>query len=124
MHRKPSRSVEHAQDLDGLAPNPVGHDVSGLQHDEFTRPRDSPWPPRARLPRQHRNRVKDALNDKLCGLRAIGLYSPQPPIHPGRWGPIGASARALVATGQDPKGDPQEHIHAITPALVLGALER
>lgn len=59
-----------------------------------------------------------------CGLRAIGLYSPQPPIHPGRWGPIGASARALVATGQDPKGDPQEHIHAITPALVLGALER
>lgn len=59
-----------------------------------------------------------------CGIKAIGLYSPQPPIHPGRWGPIGAGARALVAQGQGPKSDPQAHIHAITAAMVREALER
>lgn len=59
-----------------------------------------------------------------CGIKAIGVYSPQPPIHPGRWGPIGANARALVAPGEGPKGDPLAHIHAITAAMVLEALER
>lgn len=31
-----------------------------------------------------------------CGIRAIGLYAPRRPIHPGRWAPIGRDAHALV----------------------------
>jgi heptosyltransferase-3 len=31
------------------------------------------------------------------GKRAIGLYSPKRPIHPGRWAPIGINAQFLVA---------------------------
>lgn len=59
-----------------------------------------------------------------CGKRAIGLYSPQPPIHPGRWGPIGPDARALVAPGAGIDGDALAHIRAITPQMVLRELER
>ena len=32
----------------------------------------------------------------IQGKRAVGLYSPRVPIHPGRWKPIGAHAAALV----------------------------
>lgn len=59
-----------------------------------------------------------------CGLRAIGLYSPKRPIHPGRWAPIGRDAHALVAQGQDPNGDPAEHIRAIDPRQVAALLEQ
>jgi heptosyltransferase III len=31
-----------------------------------------------------------------CDIRAIGLFSPRRPIHPGRWAPIGRDAHALV----------------------------
>jgi heptosyltransferase-3 len=31
------------------------------------------------------------------GKKAIGLYSPKRPIHPGRWAPIGKNAQFLVA---------------------------
>jgi ADP-heptose:LPS heptosyltransferase len=30
------------------------------------------------------------------GKRAIGLFAPMRPIHPGRWAPIGSNSRALV----------------------------
>jgi ADP-heptose:LPS heptosyltransferase len=58
-----------------------------------------------------------------CGIRAIGLYSPKRPIHPGRWAPIGKGAVSLVAEGADPEGDPLMHIRAITPQQVLAQLE-
>jgi ADP-heptose:LPS heptosyltransferase len=32
-----------------------------------------------------------------CGIRAIGLYSPMRPIHPGRWKPIGKQAFFIEA---------------------------
>ncbi|HQW88018.1 MAG TPA: glycosyltransferase family 9 protein, partial [Flavobacteriales bacterium] len=31
-----------------------------------------------------------------CGIRAVGLFAPRRPIHPGRWAPIGRDAHALV----------------------------
>ena len=30
------------------------------------------------------------------GKKAIGLYSPRRPIHPGRWAPVGKDTHALV----------------------------
>lgn len=59
-----------------------------------------------------------------CGIRAVGLYSPRRPIHPGRWGPIGPQSVALVAPGADPAGDPRAHIAAITVEQVLQHLPR
>ena len=62
-----------------------------------------------------------------CGIRAVGLYSPRRPIHPGRWAPIGRDAHALV---NDPdcarcaKGDPCDCIGRISPQRVLELLER
>lgn len=38
------------------------------------------------------------------GIKAIGLYSPKRPIHPGRWAPIGQSAKFLVAEKHPEKG--------------------
>ena len=58
-----------------------------------------------------------------CGIRAIGLYSPKRPIHPGRWAPIGTDVHALVATGVDPERDALTHIRAITPEQVIRLLE-
>jgi ADP-heptose:LPS heptosyltransferase len=58
-----------------------------------------------------------------CGIRAIGLYSPRRPIHPGRWAPIGRDVHALVAENVDPEGDPVQHIQAITPERVIRLLE-
>jgi ADP-heptose:LPS heptosyltransferase len=31
------------------------------------------------------------------GIKAIGLYTPQRPMHPGRWAPLGKDTRVLVA---------------------------
>lgn len=39
------------------------------------------------------------------GKKAIGLYSPKRPIHPGRWAPIGKNAIYLVADKHPTKGD-------------------
>jgi ADP-heptose:LPS heptosyltransferase len=58
-----------------------------------------------------------------CGIRAVGLYSPKRPIHPGRWAPIGPDAHALVADGIDPDGDPVAHIRAISPDAVMRLLQ-
>jgi ADP-heptose:LPS heptosyltransferase len=56
-----------------------------------------------------------------CGIRAIGLYSPARPIHPGRWGPIGRDAHALVATPRS-TGQPAADLRSITPDRVLDLL--
>ncbi len=56
-----------------------------------------------------------------CGIRAIGLFSPRRPIHPGRWAPIGADAHALVADPACPTcaaGKPCDCIHRISPMRV------
>ena len=56
-----------------------------------------------------------------CGIRAIGLFAPRRPIHPGRWAPIGTDAHALVA---DPAcatcaaRKPCDCIHRISPQRV------
>ncbi len=39
------------------------------------------------------------------GLKAIGLYSPKRPIHPGRWAPIGKNAQYLVAPSHPEQGE-------------------
>lgn len=61
-----------------------------------------------------------------CGIRAIGLYSPRRPIHPGRWAPLGRDAHALVL---DPTcaacavGRPCDCVQRISPQRVFALLE-
>ncbi|MFN3875965.1 MAG: glycosyltransferase family 9 protein [Flavobacteriales bacterium] len=59
-----------------------------------------------------------------CGIRAIGLYSPMRPIHPGRWGPMGPRAVALTAPAAGPQAGPRADIAAITVEQVLEHLPR
>lgn len=62
-----------------------------------------------------------------CGKRAIGLFSPRRPIHPGRWAPIGRDAHALVSDPACPRcaaGSPCDCIRSITPERVLELIRR
>jgi heptosyltransferase III len=60
-----------------------------------------------------------------CGIRAIGLFAPRKPIHPGRWAPIGLDAHALVF---DPEcatcaaGEPCDCVQRISPQRVAELL--
>jgi ADP-heptose:LPS heptosyltransferase len=45
-----------------------------------------------------------------AGIHALGLFPSTPPIHPGRWAPLGPRAEVLVAPGMD--------LGAITPESV------
>jgi heptosyltransferase III len=57
-----------------------------------------------------------------CGIRAVGLFANERPIHPGRWAPIGRDAHVLVE--EDPQaGDARQRIRAIAPEKVLRLLE-
>lgn len=58
-----------------------------------------------------------------CGIRAIGLYADVPPIHPGRWAPIGKDAHYVIEEDIIPTADPQQHINAIRPEKLLRLLE-
>jgi len=62
-----------------------------------------------------------------CGIRAIGLYSPRRPIHPGRWAPIGRDVHALVydpACTACAAGRPCDCITRILPQRVFDLLAR
>jgi ADP-heptose:LPS heptosyltransferase len=52
------------------------------------------------------------------GIKAIGLYSPQRPIHPGRWAPVGRHAEVFVAESHPEHGTTL----SIAPAEVARAL--
>jgi len=52
------------------------------------------------------------------GIKAIGLYSPQRPIHPGRWAPVGRRAEIFVAESHPEQGA----ILDISPAEVARSL--
>ncbi|RJQ76884.1 MAG: lipopolysaccharide heptosyltransferase family protein [Desulfobacteraceae bacterium] len=60
------------------------------------------------------------------GKKAIGLYAPMRPIHPGRWAPLGKAAKALVLD-KDCKLCRSTNIctciEAISPVQVVAALE-
>jgi ADP-heptose:LPS heptosyltransferase len=61
------------------------------------------------------------------GKKAIGIYAPMRPIHPGRWAPIGERAVSLVlekACSDCRKSMNCHCIREITPARVLEALSR
>jgi ADP-heptose:LPS heptosyltransferase len=49
------------------------------------------------------------------GIHALGLFAATPPIHPGRWAPLGPQAEVLVAPGSE--------VGAITAAAVLERVE-
>ena len=49
------------------------------------------------------------------GIHALGLFAATPPIHPGRWAPLGPRAEVLVAPGAD--------VSAITAAQVQERVE-
>jgi heptosyltransferase-3 len=51
------------------------------------------------------------------GKKAIGLYAPQRPIHPGRWAPIGNNASFIV--GDANFKNPVESIQSITVDAVI-----
>lgn len=60
------------------------------------------------------------------GIRAIGLYSPRRPIHPGRWAPLGRDAHALVydpACAECRKGGPCDCITRIPHTAVRALLD-
>lgn len=61
-----------------------------------------------------------------AGIRAIGLYAPRRPIHPGRWAPIGRDAHALVADGacaRCAQGEVCDCITRIAPAHVAALID-
>jgi len=63
----------------------------------------------------------------FLGIRAIGLFSPRKPIHPGRWMPIGERAIALVYDENCSvckAGKPCDCITKISPEVVLDALTK
>ncbi|HSG82201.1 MAG TPA: glycosyltransferase family 9 protein [Gemmatimonadota bacterium] len=60
------------------------------------------------------------------GRHAVGLYSPKRPQYPGRWGPIGPQARALVYDQQCERcsaGLDCDCIRRIPPSAVMEVLE-
>ncbi len=62
-----------------------------------------------------------------AGIRTIGLFSLQRPIHPGRWAPLGGDAHVLVNNGhcaQCAVGLPCDGIKQIDPHRVLELLPR
>ncbi|HRO38490.1 MAG TPA: glycosyltransferase family 9 protein [Flavobacteriales bacterium] len=61
------------------------------------------------------------------GIRTIGLFSLQRPIHPGRWAPLGRDAHVLVNDGhcaKCAKGLACDGIKQIAPERVLALLPR
>ncbi|MCS6981341.1 MAG: glycosyltransferase family 9 protein [Flavobacteriales bacterium] len=61
------------------------------------------------------------------GVRSIGLYVPRPPMHPGRWGPLGPRAMALTGrrhclTPHQCRPDRCGCMEALRPEKVLEAL--
>lgn len=62
-----------------------------------------------------------------CGIRAIGLYAPRRPIHPGRWAPLGRDAHALVhdpACVRCAEGEACDCVTRIPPQRVKDLIER
>jgi ADP-heptose:LPS heptosyltransferase len=60
------------------------------------------------------------------GKKAIGLYAPMRPIHPGRWAPLGKASKALVidkSCRSCRRTDYCECIRSIPPGAVITALE-
>jgi len=60
------------------------------------------------------------------GIRAIGLFAPRRPIHPGRWAPIGQDTHALVydpACANCAAGRPCDCVKSISPERVAALLE-
>lgn len=56
-----------------------------------------------------------------AGTHALGLFSPTPPVHPGRWAPLGPRAEYLVAPAACDgcrRGGPCTCMEAITPQQV------
>jgi ADP-heptose:LPS heptosyltransferase len=54
------------------------------------------------------------------GLKAIGLYSPKRPIHPGRWAPIGKNAHFLVAPSHPEQGELEISAEEVVSLVVGG----
>ncbi len=52
------------------------------------------------------------------GKKAIGLYTPKRPMHPGRWAPIGKYARVLISKQHPLKGEYLD----ISPSDVVNAI--
>jgi ADP-heptose:LPS heptosyltransferase len=61
----------------------------------------------------------------VLGIRAVGLFSPRKPIHPGRWQPLGPNVRVLVKDDKCPVCAAKKVcscIETISVALVFSAL--
>ncbi|MEZ4808369.1 MAG: glycosyltransferase family 9 protein [Flavobacteriales bacterium] len=58
-----------------------------------------------------------------AGIRAIGLFPTQRPMHPGRWAPLGRDVHILVDEAHDHL-DANAQVHAIDPERVLPLLDQ
>ncbi len=61
----------------------------------------------------------------VCGIRAVGLYSPRKPIHPGRWQPLGKRVEVIVHDADCPmckKGKKCLCVQEISVEQVVAAL--
>ena len=63
--------MEHAQNLDGLAPHTVGHDVARIGHDQLTCARNSTRPTESGLLLQLCNGIEYTLDDQTRGRRIV-----------------------------------------------------
>ena len=62
----------------------------------------------------------------MMNIKAVGLFSPRRPIHPGRWQPLGEKSRALLDNPDCEKckqGKPCNCIQNIRPETVLEVLK-
>lgn len=53
------------------------------------------------------------------GIRAVGLYTPQRPMHPGRWAPLGIKAEVITAERHPSKNESLDIDPATVEALLL-----
>lgn len=56
------------------------------------------------------------------GIHALGLFPATPPIHPGRWAPLGPRAEVLVAPAAELDAIPAPAVRARVEAWVAGAM--
>ena len=63
----------------------------------------------------------------ILGIKAVGLFSPRRPTHPGRWKPLGPHVEAIVHDENCPKcaaGKACNCIEKITPEHIAGRFQK
>ena len=59
----------------------------------------------------------------VLGIRAVGLFSPRKPIHPGRWQPLGSNVKVLVKDEKCPVCAAKKVCHCIESIPISGVFD-